>query len=189
MKEDLMKKYETLFSSTEKKVRKFWRHYKQFFPDSYMGLNDLQQDLKVTLLETIAIFAKKDPGEVEKICGRQIEWKLVDLLREAVVKQKYFINQNLFFTDKDGDPNEDNDEAIDVIQEILSEDKTNFKLAELLAVLTDFEFAILREIFVEKKFLTDIAEEHSCSPQNIQKIYSKIKVKIKHYLIKKQGAK
>jgi RNA polymerase sigma factor (sigma-70 family) len=191
MNDDVMQTYETLFSSTEKRVRKFKREYINYFPDSYMGLDDLQQEIKITIFEGINKFAKKDPADVMKLCNIRVGWRLLDLLREGITKQKHFINQTVFEpkTDEDEEGAEKETNVLDVIQRVILEDKATFKLAELLAILTDFEYNMLREILLEKKQLSEIAEEHKCSPQYIQKIYSTIKTKVKQYVNNKRGVK
>ncbi len=183
MTEDIMKIYEKFFSSTEKKVRKFKRTYQYYFPDSYMGLDDLQQEIKITILEVIQKFAKTDPGGVMRICNQKIEWKLVDLLRNSALKQKHYVTQKIYIAND----NEEEEEEFNISFDLFTQPKANFKLVELLAVLTDLEYEIINQILLDKKSLTEIANELRVSPQYIHKIYNNIKAKVKHYLQNKQG--
>lgn len=192
------KDFQQIFEVAEFTAKKYYGYYKKIFVANNYDIDDLVQEAKVTVVETIKKYSTgrykfipkgqfkpsnngiiyTDYNDIFKLSNQAIGWRLKNLLDECKCHLTVFEQESATPTRDLAFPITLNEETTS----IEFPDNINFKFEELHIILTDKEYEVLYEFFHNKNTNEQIGKKYKCSKQRINKIYKEALLKVKNYL-------
>lgn len=153
---------------------KYFYKYKNEFINDSIGLDDLIQEAKIKIIEIKNKYPEKQDRELIKLCHKAISWRLGSLSRDAIqCSNKFYhkkeVNQQL---EEDFDNDIESDFAFS-----LNNIKFNFE--EIMSVLNEKEYSVVKEIIKNKTDYTTLASELNLSKRHVIRLYKQSLKKIK----------
>lgn len=209
---NIIKEFQEIFDVGEYTAKKYWGCYSEVFIANNYDSEDLVQEIKIVILESIQKFTTGDyklipysmtkpldngkiyitKNDIFKLSNLAIGWRLKNILKDC--KRKLTIEtpiEKLIFeelNEQDEDKKDEKDEVLSIPVTLKEElipqvrIKNYFNFGELRGVLTDKEYDVLFSIFNDGSTLREIGVKYSCSKQRIGAIYKKAMKKAKSYL-------
>lgn len=171
----IMNGYSEIFNVAERTARKYFRYYEKFLLP-FQDINDIIQESHLTVFETITRYKDKEKEEIFKLCNQAVGWKLKKIVGYARNHQT-LLEDDLNLTEEEI---YDTDTVLSLLSNGTKEKK--FNVEELIAVLSEREYEILKSMVFERRTNREIAESQNCSKQMINSIYHRALNKIRKYL-------
>lgn len=184
----LMNGYSNIFVTAELTAKKWFGLYRDLLQSDSLDCDDLIQESRLKVLETIRAYPEKNYDQVFKICNKSLTRHMIKLVQKSrlTYSKKTCLNENLFNDNKldTSDrklPLHYNEEMI--FQYLhTKENRENFNFEELLAVLDEKEYEILKQVIVKGRTLEEAGQKIGCTKQRVDYIMRRALNKAASYL-------
>jgi RNA polymerase sigma factor (sigma-70 family) len=178
-----MEKYTYYFKYLKGIVGKFYKSHFNIFKDNAIDLDDLQQEMKMTVLRVVPKIEGKVKEEAEKILATAVVNDLKIILRKCPTYNLKDSKKKVNFIDSIDieKPESEDDENIsgDLIDKISlkkwEEEKNHeiFNFEDVKEYLTEKEFQIISMIVKDCATIEKVAKYLKVDPRYISRIYKK----------------
>ena len=199
-----MDKYKELYDYSEAIAKRYYRFYAKEFLANAMDIDDLMQESKITVWQTIEKYKNKSIPELKKLISQAVGWKL-NYFRLISPSVSYkFINLHELLEDVDkyyGDLGEINNEesnynmnedeeisicqidnTMDIPVEPSGEQETTMILEELKEICSPKLYDMLYKIHIEGRTCDSVGKIYGLTRQGINVFIKREVKKLRKYL-------
>lgn len=183
----LMNGYSNIFVVAENTAKKWFSMYRDILRSDSFDVEDLVQEARVKVLETIRAYPEKNYDQVFKICNKSLTHHLIKMIRKA---SSIHTKRTPIQTELEDNLAEPTDKVIPIqfSEEVIfkyfhsRENTDRFTFQELLAVLDEKEYDVLKQVVVKGRTMEEVGQKLGCSKQRIDYILHKALNKAANYL-------